>query len=883
VAQSRQNHWLKGLPLLVLLWGVACGGDRLWFALDRMVPAWDQADYLTGSLNYWQALRSPLWDSSDWWHQFWQLSSKIPPLTYVAAAAIQLVLGTGPDNAAVVQLVFSAILLGSVYGLGVVLFTPTIGLWAAGLCLLLPGLYAYRLEFLLDYPLAAMVTLSFWLLSLWMASLPSSARGRMRRWRFEYYDGSEKPLPARSRRLLREFSSWLAAIAFGLSLGLALLTKQPALFFLLPPLIVVAASATIGRNWRCFDQILLAVVTTTLVCFPWYRANWLLMLTAGKRATLDSAAAEGDPALNTLSAWTFYLEAMPQLVSWPLLIVPLLGLFVTVLTYNTPRWRRNPLNGRAIGWLAVFLLGGYLLSSLNVNKDTRYILPLLPVFALVLAVGLQGFGTRRWGRTLRWLTVGLALLLYLANAFPIGNFNASTAILSPQASHRPYLGSTWPLPDVATAVVEAEPYLQTTIGVLPSTPNINQHNINYYGALQNFQVYGRQVGTDERNLQQDARSLSWFATKTGDQGSVPEVQAEMVKSVEQDGGFLLHRRWSLPLKDGELRLYRQQQPNIRVQPAFASAKLDRVRLVNVSLPSQVPPGVPVPIRYEWIGPGDQLQNGIVLIAWELEDKDRTTKASDRNRLKADKDPRPQSAAESRRRWFHDRGVGLGRLRTDIDGQPSRPFRVTENLAMLIPADLDEGRYRLAATYLNRQTGESYPLPTPDVSVLVTAQALAEAAPELDLVTQLWGLASNLATGDLDTVFRETGRINQYDPTQDYLQQAKLALSYRLQTEPGNVEWIYALALAQVLQQDAPGAIATLERAVELDGENPYAHAYLAFVHLYCWQPNVAQPAINTAIALAPDLSEAHLLDGIAALMRGNLWKAWQVAKAQKLI
>jgi 4-amino-4-deoxy-L-arabinose transferase-like glycosyltransferase len=55
-------------------------------------------------------------------------------LTYIAAAIIQNIFGTGADQATIVNLLFSAILLGSVYGLGVQLFSVEVGLWAAGLC-----------------------------------------------------------------------------------------------------------------------------------------------------------------------------------------------------------------------------------------------------------------------------------------------------------------------------------------------------------------------------------------------------------------------------------------------------------------------------------------------------------------------------------------------------------------------------------------------------------------------------------------------------------------------------------------------------------------------------------------------------------------------------
>ncbi|CAA9245677.1 hypothetical protein AVDCRST_MAG92-1761, partial [uncultured Coleofasciculus sp.] len=73
-------------------------------------------------------------------------------------------------------------------------------------------------------------------------------------------------------------------------------------------------------------------------------------------------------------------------------------------------------------------------------------------------------------------------------------------------------------------IIRSEPRLQATVGVLPRIAEINHHNVNYYGALRNFQVYGREVGVRKKFLEQDKRSLSWFLTKTGSQGAPKEAQ-----------------------------------------------------------------------------------------------------------------------------------------------------------------------------------------------------------------------------------------------------------------------------------------------------------------------------------------------------------------------
>jgi hypothetical protein len=85
-----------------------------------------------------------------------------------------------------------------------------------------------------------------------------------------------------------------------------------------------------------------------------------------------------------------------------------------------------------------------------------------------------------------------------------------------------------------------------------------------------------------------------------------------------------------------------------------------------------------------------------------------------------------------------------------------------------------------------------------VTLNIAPNSPATPAPELDLVTQLRTLATSLPQGRsaLDPIFDEIGRINQYDPVQDYTIQAQRALEYRLQQEPQNRDWAYAFAFSR---------------------------------------------------------------------------------------
>ncbi|NJS10196.1 MAG: phospholipid carrier-dependent glycosyltransferase [Microcoleus sp. CSU_2_2] len=864
----------KSLLVLGMIWLLGAICDRLWFAFDRSVPAWDQAEYLTSTLNYWQVLQHPQWLSGEWWTNFWLLSTKIPPLTFILTAPFLQVFGTGPDAATLVFLLFSAILLASVYALGVQLFNRQVGLWAAAICVVLPGLYRFRLQFLLDYPLTAAITLAFLCLTMWKQEAGSSAtdsitdvmdRNKLKAGTNKNYKLSPSPtLPLFP-------SSFFWSIAFGISLGLSILVKHTTILFIFTPIMWLAVGAVRQKAWGRLAQLAGALLLSVVVFGPWAKTNWLLILTGGKRATVDSAIAEGDPALNSIDAWIYYGWHLPEHVSWPLLLIPLVGL----LLYW---WRRENsssiLHLNSCRWLAVFWVGAYLINSLNINKDDRYVLPYLPVLSIFLAYCLT-LWPRKWGRQIRGGTISLAILIMFLHMWPLGGSlgHNLVQIISPGNSNYPYLGKEWPHREVIAEIIDTQPYLQSTLGVLPSTPEINQHNLNYYGALADFQVHGRQVGTNLKEVPQDVRSLSWFITKTGPQGSIRQrikkAQNAAVAEIEKGDKFQLQKTWILP-DNTNLNLYRKRVSPIEVQPL--NEVRSQVKLEQVIVAEKAVPGVPLGVTYIWSGPWQQLQSGLVLVTWK-------------NQQSSNFPPGQTS------RILHDRAIAQATLHPGILNADKFAvgFQIVDRTAMLPPANIAPGSYNLEAIYLNRKTGETYPIDVPAVSVKIEAEPLdlrsqAEPGnedntdkPELDLVTQLRAMASNLPKGlpGLEPVFEQIGRINQYDPNQDYTIQAEQALEYRLKQEPNNLELAYALAFSRVLQQNIKGSIAALEKVTQIDSKNPYAYAYLAFVHLYDWHPKAAQTALKPALAIDSHLPEIRALNGIAALLQGNIIQAWQ--------
>ena len=827
---------------LLLIWSISFVIDRIWFSLDHRLPSWDPADYLNGVMLYRDALSSPDFFNTSWWREFWLLSNKIPPLIYIITGAFWQILSPSVANANLVFSFINLILIVALFYLGKLFFNDKIALFSCALIQLVPGLYFYRREFLLDFPLTVIVLVSFTSLSYW-------------------YFTENKTL------------SWCLSLLTGIFLGFGLLLKQPFLFFLFFPLVFATITCCWQRHWSKIAQLLLMSVAAIIVFYPWYRTNWLVIFTSGKRATIDSAILEGDPPLNTLQAWTFYGEVAPYLLSVFLLLVSLFGLVYLLLKYRQKAplkfkkalkfWqryfyqRKYPEKSTLIVtyWLIIFVFGGYLLSSLNVNKDARYILPLVPVLTLLISAFIYSYqGQQKNIFRIGVLTIAFCLMLF--NLFPLGG-SWLTVLLSPKMQHHPYTGEPWATPKVIDAAIATNPYLRMNIGVLPSTNQINQSNISFYGSIPDFQVYGRQVGVREEEVAQDVNALDWFITKTGDQGSIPASQPQTVELVEKGGQFNLLKQWSLP-DQSLLKLYQKKELQTIVNPL--NTYRSEVKLDSVIVPEKIKPGQVIDITYNWSGTAENLQNAIVLLSWYSDRYKEST-------------------------WNHDHAIGMSNLHFDSldDYDLDRDFQVRENTAMFVPENIADGDYILNAIYLDQNTGKTFPLPIPQIQINVdSTNAPALATREPDLVNQINLLAPQLAQGipGLEAIFAHVGRINQYDPTQAYLKVTEKALQARLQNK-NDLDYLYTLLLSQVLQQNVNSAIATAQRIVKLAPDNAYNHAYLSFLYLYDWKGKQGQNALQPALKLAPDVIEFQYLQGVSALLQGQIGEVWKVYQAIK--
>ena len=828
---SRKNHPLTKIHVCLILttiWLLSNLGDRLWLALDSFPPGWDQSNHLTISLRYLQAIQAPQLFNGEWWRNFWMISPKYPPLTYIFSAFSQQIFGKGHDQALLINFFFTGILFVSVYFLGKILFTREIGLWAAGLTALLPRLYQVKIHYLLDIPTMVMTVASFTCLTYWHHQKSRQAQ-------------------------------WWWTLIFGLCWGIALMVKQSVMFFLTIPLLALLIRYLWQRQWGRIGQLIMSFMVSILVWGWWYRTNWIYLFSTVQNSNAIPAALEGDPAINTLNAWVYYWNDLPGAISWCLLLIPIVGLLLTLLGYlpkskDIPREKLR----KSLLWLTIYWIGSYLICSAITNKDARYIMPYLPILAIFLAYSLTRW-RGRW-QPVRWVAIALSGLVLVGKLFPVPLLEDYALAMSPGwLSHPRY----YPSPAIIEKVLETAPYQKSNIGVIPSIEPINHNTVNYLGSLQDFHVSGRELGNRPESVLQDHQNFDWLISQPHCRGSSVEcnglardTQIVLGDELPNDSDFTSINTWDLP-DENDLQLFRRRLPQVEVKPLADSTT--KIQLKQVVVPERIPAGYPVPVTYHWVGTAEELEKGLVLLNWE-------------------------SVENPEYFWIHDHAIAFGELALDND--LDRSFEIIERTAMLPPDNFPQGNYQLKAKYFDRETQDIHPLNIPNTIISLDPNASIIDAPPLDAPTQLRQLALNLPQGvkALEPIFLQVDHLNRYDPRQDYLLQTEQSLDYRLSQNAQSFadNWRYGLFLSQVLQEDPRSSIETIRQIVKHNPQNPYNHAYLAFIYLYNWQPKLAREAIEPALKLAPEIQEIQLLKGISELMQLRLIQGWKTISVLSL-
>lgn len=508
--------------LLTFIWLLSTLIDRLWWSHHGGLPAWDQADYLNSALDHGRALGVLPGGSWQGWGLLFDLSPKIPPLASLVNGTVMAVTGDAPEQAAWSLSLWNGVLVFVVASWALQLRQPLrlargFALLCSAFVAMAPLLLELRTDYVLELPLTAMVAMALWRLGCWWHPLNGGG--------------------------------WRQAVWAALSVAAALLVKQSALLVLIPALFLVVASALLDSGKHSVVRRWQALVGFGLVCaalLPWLKHNWITTLGGTNRAVIESAALEGDPGVLSLDGWLWYFRLLPEQIGWLLLVVGGSGVILWFL-------QRRGVNGDvplSWRWLILSLILGWIFTHLSPNKDDRYIAPLLPMILMLLARGSWQWGLwvkQRWPAPLAWLP-GLVLLFGGINMMWTG-WSAQMVRLSQRHQG--------PLDEIVRRAGGVNPQAQPeTLIVVPSTPDLNQHNVSYYGRREGGRLVGRQLGSSASDVKPVLEQAQWVVLAEGVQGSVRDSAEKLAAAVRKSGVFVKVQTFPRP-QGGTYSLWRR--------------------------------------------------------------------------------------------------------------------------------------------------------------------------------------------------------------------------------------------------------------------------------------------------------------------------------------
>ncbi len=491
---------LRFWTAIVCIWLLSTFIDRAWWNLQNGIPSWDQADYLNSALDHGRALG--ILPGGEWkgWNALLDLSPKIPPLASVINGSVIALVGDAPAKAAWSLSLWNCLLMVSVAGWGLQLRSQSLGIIGVCLTSITPALLQLRTDYVLEMPLTAASTFALWRLSCWWDPIKG---GR-----------------------------WPQALIAAAACSIALLIKQSALLILVSPFLWIGI-LVYRRNKKTRRQIVLSISIIFSSIIPWFHHNWITILSGTNRAVFESAIKEGDPTFFTIDNWFWYLRVISKQLGPVILFIGFSGCLLWVLKINNylKDKENNIDNNHAWIWLIINLIGGWFFTTLSPNKDPRYITPILPSLILLISRGWVewGYWINHFAPSKNNFKSCLAFLTCFGSTIPMAWQSQVTLLNSVPKG---------PLPEIIEALAINNPNGEaTTVIVIPSTPDLNQHNVSYYGRRQGGQLVGRQLGNSEKDIDPVLNNSQWIILAESDFGSVRKSAIKLDLAIRRSNIF----------------------------------------------------------------------------------------------------------------------------------------------------------------------------------------------------------------------------------------------------------------------------------------------------------------------------------------------------------
>jgi 4-amino-4-deoxy-L-arabinose transferase-like glycosyltransferase len=392
VQSCRKWCWLDWACPAVFFFGLAL----LWRHLNKGPTQWDDSWYLTDSLHLFDALKK--WGLGGWGRCYlFEVQSRFKaPLPCALPTPIYLLFGRNPHPAILINYFFLAVLFWSLYSIARRFWGRRVAVLAVWITGSLTETFLLTNWYLVELGLAALVLATIW-------SLIQSQDLTRTRW----------------------------VLLLGVLLGLGMLQKILYPAYVLPILVFYLFRGVKKRRepgspraWTTYAALL---VPAMIVAGPWYLANFRI---AVNHAYFSAYSKEEGALYSTgvplsFGAMTkYFFMIINEGIGAPYFCLAIVAVVVWVVLRCLGRKGRESSECDGRGRIVLLLWGlPFSIFLLGINKQVRFIEPMLPIFSIFLAVilaqiiGMAGRG----GRVFAWGVVAVAIGFLLQLFFePLG-------------------------------------------------------------------------------------------------------------------------------------------------------------------------------------------------------------------------------------------------------------------------------------------------------------------------------------------------------------------------------------------------------------------------------------------------------------------------------
>ena len=597
-------------------------------------------------------------------------------------------------------------------------------------------------------------------------------------------------------KFIRNKGGVLLSLLLGTTLGFVFLTKPTGLLFLVFPysytFIYLLNGFKLKKNG--LSNLIIFITSFLIMVWPWMSINWLTIITSILNSWQWGIKYQDGLEANTLEGIIFYPRKIFNLIG-PFIIgsffvISFIDFFKNLGKEKIFFRRLNNFSKEYI-FLLSLPINILIICTLTSTKDLRFILPIFPSLCIFSGFFISNLRNYFWINYYRMMIFIIVISTSVLHLFH--QINLSKDLVGDSTSY-------WPHSEIIEKVNSFSPNLKSVIAVLPDTRQLNTFNLSAEAKLQDKNVAFRQIMSNEKSIKEDLNRFNWFILKDGDQGAMSnDARKKLAQLIKESDVFENFNSWYLP--DGsKATLYKRKRINESIKIIKDNYPISSLDLVFV-------------------------KNGLII---NLKGNEKIL--SDSNLL---------IDAKSKQETY-EMNISL----PEISNNTNSNIEIIKNINLENQLNFQDS-FQLNGIILSKQNKIS-PILINKVTYEEDFNNAFGGKFEINKINELEKMGKFLRDGEFDKLFNLVGLVNQSDPYQGYLKDGEKIFKYRYKSNKGNIDYLYNIAISQILQRKSNEAANTLRQIIKLDNSNSNLYLAKAVVDIYNFNPRQAEKSINLA-------------------------------------